>query len=1037
MVEPLPFQELLERLRQERAVGVDDYLTLGRLLARSQGASIGELRDAIAALFGRDREGVARVREIFDELYGKLDAEELGTAALAADDTGMPAPPPEKRPPAIERAEPPPYASAFHKLRAQALDAAARGRAATYGGVVVAILVAGIVAWKVWPPEEKLSARVPPGWPIPTVMVSSSSTVDGLEPPVYQTMPGCESWTSPGINPWQWLTSGLVFVGLGLIAARASYLARGASVRRSVRRDRFAARAGKRSYDAGLASLSPRSFDTGLIRIAASLWEPRKRIDEARSVDETVRRGLLPVIVLGRRRGITRVLVIQETSPAAEAYQPHFDAFVLSLARQGMDVERLFFQDDLGIVRRSRVARSEPLLKVSRHATERPLIVLATGELALERARELEQLLEPWSARVLLTPLTDRTRVSPVLTGRGSPLPLFPLDNAGIRAASRVLEAGAVAIRGSAERRARILPTQVLRLRAMLSLAAAPTYAMAERLRARFLPLVPRDVLRAMTSVVREGSQGADATAALTWFREMDARPRAGRPAYAEETETRVFLTALLDEARPPLSSDLRDASLAELRWRRDRALQEVHSADPEVKERATRELAMLASSSLRAELDALDADNPASPAFKEVRAEIAKAADEPAPETSLLARLRWSVPTANHIGAAVLLAALASWGVGRLLDWRAGPLPLDGSSNLILTDTDLVQALCPFDSFGAGVRDAELGTYLIGTIPVPGDGTVKSGEGLDLPIKQIVVAHVQQGPLWSSVRMRRLGIKAPYGPDHMALKLTAERRVHVAVTMLGSDAENQSPARVFVLRPNFGVMTTEDSYASDVTSEAQGGGYFPRTQSSDQVGRGFEFYSPERRTFGPDGEQGNVAWARAVHRRDVNILSSGFLPGTPEQVITRLLNDNPDEPLPAVPNPWEGEPPVGLDGSGGGDVTQAPPNTKVKTVRWVSSANKGASLATATATCADQGLRLPTIAEINAVLAARSPTVPFFPDGVYWASGCSPVFAGFCANGTGGVMVRKMFVVQWINFGESTDVQLIHCVDDRKSAAE
>ena len=69
----LPFSLLLDVLRARgMAVGLHDYVSLGRLLSRFDDTRPGTLRSAFAALLAKDAREQQLVGDVFDELFGDM-----------------------------------------------------------------------------------------------------------------------------------------------------------------------------------------------------------------------------------------------------------------------------------------------------------------------------------------------------------------------------------------------------------------------------------------------------------------------------------------------------------------------------------------------------------------------------------------------------------------------------------------------------------------------------------------------------------------------------------------------------------------------------------------------------------------------------------------------------------------------------------------------------------------------------------------------------------------------------------------------------
>jgi hypothetical protein len=823
----IPFQELLERLREEgRPVGLDDYAAVGRLLARYDGTSRDELRDAFAALLGRDLDGCRRVRALFDELYAEAPA-------VAA-----------KKPPA-ERPPEPPKEPRTEPWRVP--------RAALAGLGLAAVAAASLAL--LWPDGSERPTSAPP------IAVPAPSQEEGPAAPSYAASPLCGAWEPGGGMGWP-IAAGAVGFGVALAVASARRLRRERSLARTaLRRDRFALAAGPRTYR---VAAEPRAFsdEASVLRRAAAQWEPLRDLDVERTVEETTRRGLFTVLVRKRRAGIARLLVLEQTGALARAFRPRFAAFVAALERQGIEVARLFFDDDPALAGATPSGAREPLARVGEHATDRPLVVLGTGELAPTSLRELGRALAPWRARVLLTPLADRSRIATALLAADSPLPTLTLDDRGVRQAAAVLASGPRGgKRGRQAPPLRVLPSQVLRLRAMLAMAPEPSFELAERLRERFVPRAPPDILRAVDSVVSEPA-GDDAQAALRWFREMDAVDTPAHPAQRDEAEVRAFLTEILDEVEVD-----EDDGVAALRWRRDRARMALDAADAPTRTRAAEELVELARGPLRAEaaswLARERASAPAHTAGAFDAVERALAVEEP-----LGLRLGWARP--SLAGAAVAAAiGLGTAAVANLwLDARAAPLELDGSTKILFTDGELLGALCAFDSFAAS-RTIDGERVLIGTVAPPETDEVLGPGGV--PKKRLVMLWIGEGKRWRTARAKDLGTDSFAGPDHIAIGERDEQ--FVAAT--APETYSRKPYYPIAMR-DFCIVAAKACSADSFAVYSYPAGAFVGLESGATL-----------LAVDPAG-------AAELHRQGLAVASEGLLPGSTTDVIERLLDQRP-----------------------------------------------------------------------------------------------------------------------------------------------
>jgi hypothetical protein len=565
----LPFGNLLDALRDAGlAIGPREHLVFARFLRRYDGASPEELRDAVASLFARSQAEAALVRDVFDALYLRAPAS------------------PEAAPPRPD-ASPPPLPAPPLPVNRRPWWWAYAQWLAPLG--LLALCLSVLVARQCDQPTDASPVTAPAPTTPPGVASPPSSdrvSVTDISSPRFVRPSHWPPASEARLRRWP-LPSVLLAAAAIAAAAVAGLLQgrrRTVERARNVQQRRFAALPGPRRYE--LARDDDRqaraTVDNLIALLDAGLREAegRTEIDVNRTVEMTARAGLIPTLVFRPVSGHCRAVVLQDVGTPGRAFRAKTDLFVERLLRRGVELERFWFDRDPTRVSTRRNGSTVALASIAPRLRGRPLVILGTGERLASAAREppgeLREALRAFPARVLLTPLEDPDLWPPGLAGPDSLVGAWPLNARGLRGAAQQmgeLRRWKGANNAPPTPRLPVTANDVRRLRAMLALAPAPSFELAEALRQRFLPHAPAEIVLAAEPLV-DGTVGAAEKeaieAAVRWFHRGD---RQGR----EEAEVRRFLLQLLERSRP---AD--PATAAALRHQRDVALQQLYLAETE-----------------------------------------------------------------------------------------------------------------------------------------------------------------------------------------------------------------------------------------------------------------------------------------------------------------------------------------------------------------------------------------------------------------------------------------------------------------------
>lgn len=689
----LPFEAFLTVLRDKGyAVGLHEHLALARLLERWDGTSGPEFRDALAALIARTDEEVLAIRRFFEEVF---------------------APPP---PPPPQPAGPPPDPWKAVRTHAWSLAAAA------------AMVVFATAMWRFYerPSNAPATAQVN-RTPVNPSSPSITQPVDAPPPPAPDPPAPPRPLERSVAIP---LGSGVFFAALAGFWALKARDARRAWLRRAWS-SALTALPGPYHFPlvirdpvARLPRIDVEDAATIMGRALTNDLHARE-LDVRRTVRRTIRNGLLPSFVFKPRRAVRTILVVQDISEDMKLWRSKVDVFLTDLRRQGIPLERYYFNADVRRISDVPNRATTDLELVLRRRPNAPVLIISNGsglaatfEAAAAgesgRAPSWLRCLEARECRSWLTPVSDPALWPAELDDL--PLRAWPMTRRGLAQAARDLVGADSrpldAVRVRILHEGRVSLDGLERMKRLASLVPYPTTDLVELLRRRFAPDVPdavvlhllQDAGRMAAPVVRlSGEEIARALAAVRFETPL------------LEVQVRTLLLRILAESEPAAGS------AAHMRWEIAEAIHRAALADLGVGDKTTAQTALDALSRgpmweevravMRLTPTARSLDRAAGstlPRF-EPSTQAAQTDDVPPKDSPVWAdRMPWTWPGVRELAPAAL-AALLVFVVG----WRLGVLP--------------VRAL-------THIQDAYQLEYVAGTPPVlgatPNGGVLQLGRG-------------------------------------------------------------------------------------------------------------------------------------------------------------------------------------------------------------------------------------------------------------------------------------------------------------------
>ncbi len=541
----LPFEAFLEVLRARGyAIGLNEHFRLGALLARWDGANRAEFRDALAALLARSDDELRDIRQLFDDLY---------PASAPAAPFTAPRPPRRRLGPAV--------------------------------AVAAALLLAlSLGAWQLHVGPFRVVTPISPTTAEPPPPPAAGGVNRGPVP-----IPPPEPPPPPAPSVFVDARYAAGTAALGFLAVLALFW------RLKVRDERWAW--GRDAWAAALRALpGPFQIDLALrgrpgalpradVEDAATILgrvfatdAQARELDVRRSVSLTLRYGLMPHLVWAARRVTQPIVVLQDVGPDMGTWQGKVETLLADLGRQGVALQRYYFDADLRFVADRPYRGSTTLGAVLRRFSDAPVLVISTG-LGLAAATESDDRwlddLRKRPRRSWLTPVSDVRLWPPALTSIG--LQAWPMTRIGLTAAARELAAldldrsSHVRVRVSTE--GRVTPDGIERVKRLASLVPHPTTALLDALRRRFAPDVSDAVL---VYLLAEIGAAASSTIRLPEAEVQRCLNAVRRETPTLEREVRRFLLDTLRDSEP------KPGSVAHLRWQAGVAVQEAQLAELE-----------------------------------------------------------------------------------------------------------------------------------------------------------------------------------------------------------------------------------------------------------------------------------------------------------------------------------------------------------------------------------------------------------------------------------------------------------------------
>lgn len=486
----LPFDDFLALLRAKGyAVGLHEHLALARLLNRWEGTSGPQFGDALAALVARNDEETGQIRRLYDELYAPPPVPVV-TTSTAAD------------------------AGSWLRANAWMLAAAA------------AVVLLAVGAW--WALRPSPVIPEPPTTQAAQPAAPAVTTPD--TPPLVQPEPDPPVLPAP---PRLYDRRVIAATGLGLflVGLAGAWSLKAQEERRAWLR---------RAWSATVATL-PGPFQFAFVLRDPVARLPRIDIEDAatilgralsnethattldvpRSVRLTVRRGMMPSFVFRPRRVMPTILVVQDTGDDMRVWQDKIELFLTDLRRQGIPLERLYFQGDpRRVTETPRGGAPRDLDVMLRRRPNAPVLVLSVGGslAALKGTLEAEandggphaiDAAAAFSRQPWLTTLRSRERktwLTPVSDARlwpaefdAMPVRVWPMTRRGLVQAARDLAGVDARPPDSVRRRildeGRVSLDAIERMKRIASLVPYPSTELLELLRRRFAPDVPDAVV--------------------------------------------------------------------------------------------------------------------------------------------------------------------------------------------------------------------------------------------------------------------------------------------------------------------------------------------------------------------------------------------------------------------------------------------------------------------------------------------------------------------------------------------------------------
>jgi hypothetical protein len=526
-----PFAGLLAELRdRELGVGLHEYNDLALLVSRWKGTDPLALRDAIAALIARDRAEVQTIRERFDEWLAREEQQQA---------------PATTTPPAPRRWK-------------------------TWHVAAIVLLVTIAIAAGTW---WYFNPPAPPVDPVPDTVTTDTATTAEPGKPEPPVIPEAREQT-----PERPMILAAILLVMSVIAS---------SVPQARRRQRqwaqrhgkqlLASKEGPHHYEQRVIPSEPSLPPRDVEEVATLLGRAREidgALGDALDVEEslrlTLREGLRPHLVFEPPPRNVPVLLLIDLAWQMRPWRSKVDSFADNLARQGVVLDRWYFDGDPLRVSRTPHDRLVPLEELAATRSASSLMIIGSGQaLPIESLDLLGRLLKKWTFRTWLHPVGNPAYWRHELAEL--PIRVWPMTGKGVRAAaveiSRKQDSGESPLAVAAPRS--VTREDVERMKQLIAFVPHASLELAEELRRRFAPEVPEEVMLFL------GAEGVFYGETIRFPPEQLQRLLAAAAQDpAREHAVRAYLLEVLRESKPV------EGSVAHLRWQLDEALHRVQLGD-------------------------------------------------------------------------------------------------------------------------------------------------------------------------------------------------------------------------------------------------------------------------------------------------------------------------------------------------------------------------------------------------------------------------------------------------------------------------
>jgi hypothetical protein len=459
----VPFDAFLDLLRAKGyGISLHEYTALAALLQQWDRTHVSEFGDAVAALVGRSTEEVDGIRRLFDEVY-------------------LPPPPPRLPIPPVHEVPIP-----FWRSRVWSL--ALIGAAALLLSIGLRLFQAGPT-----PPAE-----APPV--VPPIVAPSFDDAVAIPPPPPPALPPApqriESSLAVETLAGSFLAVLALFWAMKIRERKRAWLREAWSTVRGALPGPYHYKEIVRDQPARLPRSDVDDAATLLGRVFNRIGQARE-LDVPRSLRATLRQGLLPVLITKPRRIAETVFVAQDVCQEMRLWEPKVDAFLTDLRRQGIVLQRVYFDGDLSRVSDRPHRQAVPFELFLRDRANVPVLIVSSGSGIAAALADRDQ---PW-----LRQLRDRGRtawLTPVSDMRlwprafaDLPIDVWPMTRQGLLGAARQLAGLGADTTPEARARlateGRVTLEDIERLKRLASLVPHPTPGLLNLLRQRYAPDVP------------------------------------------------------------------------------------------------------------------------------------------------------------------------------------------------------------------------------------------------------------------------------------------------------------------------------------------------------------------------------------------------------------------------------------------------------------------------------------------------------------------------------------------------------------------